>query len=130
MNPHLSRGQKVLSEGTKGMLTPKRTRCLRIHSLTFEPRIALADACAGLRTPGFREAMRSSKWVLTVAPLFPTSIVRQVACPLDPAGASPGELRNTRSSSITPNSSALSDPARNQEQGPRAWIGRCHSTMW
>ena len=50
MNPHMSRGQKVLSEGTKGMLTPKLTRCLRI---------ALADACAGLRTPGFREAMRS-----------------------------------------------------------------------
>lgn len=79
MNPHLSRGQKVLSEGTKGMLTPKRTRCLRIHSLSFQPGIVLADACAGLRTPGFREAMRSLLPLLSLSlPISPLLQIVQV----------------------------------------------------
>ena len=48
----------------------KLTRCLRIHSLSLQPGIALADACAGLRTPGFREAMRSLLPLLSLSPLL------------------------------------------------------------
>ena len=49
----LSCVQKVLFFGAKEILTQQLTRCWRTGSFSLRSGIALADAYAGLRTPGF-----------------------------------------------------------------------------
>ena len=124
MNPHLSREAYAQLTHSQFELPTRNsfgwclrglghTRVSRGHEVLIASTLPISPYLS-LSLP----YCKFSKWVLTVAPLLPSNFHRQGACPLDPAGASPGELRNTRSSSITPDSSARSATVRNQEQGP------------